>query len=82
MPHMEALGVGVRVYYPLPLHLQPCFAHLGYQKGDFPESELAAQCTVALPIYPELTIVQQQKVVDSMINYYRSSGHLATRRAA
>lgn len=82
MPHMEALGVGVRVYYPLPLHLQPCFAHLGYQKGDFPESELAAQCTVALPIYPELTIGQQQKVVDSMINYYRSSGHLATRRAA
>ena len=82
MPHMEALGVGVRVYYPLPLHLQPCFAHLGYQKGDFPESELAAQCTVALPIYPELTIGQQQKVVDSMMNYYRSSGHLTTRRAA
>ena len=82
MPHMEAMGVGVRVYYPLPLHLQPCSAHLGYQKGDFPESELAAQCTVALPIYPELTIGQQQKVVESMISYYRSSGHLSIRRAA
>lgn len=82
MKHLEAQGIGVRVYYPIPLHLQPCFASLGYQAGDFPESELAANCTLALPVYPELMIQQQQKVVDQLLAYYRASGHLATRLAA
>lgn len=82
LAHLESNGVAARVYYPVPLHQQDCFAYLGRQKGDFPESELAADCTLALPIYPEMTIAQQQKVVEAMLSYYRSTGQLATRMAA
>jgi dTDP-4-amino-4,6-dideoxygalactose transaminase len=62
--------------------MQPCFAQLGYRKGDFPESELAADCTLALPVYPELTVTQQNRVVEAMQAFYRSTGHLSMRRAA
>jgi dTDP-4-amino-4,6-dideoxygalactose transaminase len=68
--HLMASGVGTEIYYPLSLHMQQCFAYLKHKEGDFPNSERAAQETVALPIYPELTEEQLQYVADSIADFY------------
>ena len=64
-------GVGTEIYYPLPLHMQQCFAYLGYRPEDCPESARAAGETLALPIYPELEEKQLQYVVDKIGEFYR-----------
>jgi dTDP-4-amino-4,6-dideoxygalactose transaminase len=67
---LKEKGIGTEVYYPLPLHLQECFASLGHKPGDFPESEKAANETLALPVYPELSDTQAGYVVDSIGEFY------------
>jgi len=69
MDHLRERGVGTKVYYPIPLHQQECFSHLGYQAGAFPEAESLAVETFALPIYPELTEAQQKYVVESIESF-------------
>ena len=68
--HLRARGVGNYVYYPLPLHLQPCFAYLGYRPGSCPEAERAAGEVLSLPVYPELTRSQLDEVAGAVRDFY------------
>jgi dTDP-4-amino-4,6-dideoxygalactose transaminase len=68
--HLAAKKIGHSVYYPLPLHLQPCFAYLGYKAGAYPESERAANEVISLPIYPELTREQLDEVAAAVRSFF------------
>ena len=68
--YLARQGIASEVYYPIPLHRQPCFRYLGYQDGDFPNAERAARETLALPMYPELREDQQQAVVDAIQTFF------------
>jgi dTDP-4-amino-4,6-dideoxygalactose transaminase len=70
--HLDACEIGNRVYYPRPLHLLPCFEHLGYAPGSLPVAEQASQEVLSLPIYPELTRAQQDEVVEAVRDYFRA----------
>ena len=68
--HLKSKRIGSAVYYPVPLHLQQCFSHLGYRRGQFPEAERAAAEVISLPVYPELTRDQIDYVVDAIRGFY------------
>jgi dTDP-4-amino-4,6-dideoxygalactose transaminase len=70
--YLNDRGVGCEIYYPVPLHLQECFRYLRHDPGDFPVSEEAAERTLALPVYPELTSDQIEYVTDIIVKFYKS----------
>ena len=63
---MKARGIPTAVHYPVPLHLQPAYAHLGYRRGEFPIAEKMAGCILSLPMFPEITAEQQDCVVERL----------------
>jgi dTDP-4-amino-4,6-dideoxygalactose transaminase len=71
--HLQDNGVGHSVYYPVPLHLQDCFRELGYVEGDFPVAEKACREVISLPVYPELTGAQIERVVEAVTGFYRGA---------
>jgi len=71
---LQSKQIGCAVYYPKPLHLQPCFAHLGHRAGEFPESEAAAGEVLALPIYAELGETRQERVIASVVDAVKQAG--------
>jgi dTDP-4-amino-4,6-dideoxygalactose transaminase len=75
--HLQQEKIGCEVYYPVPLHRQPCLAHLGYREGDFPASEEAARNVLALPMYPELTVDQQRRVIQCCAAFARKRSRAA-----
>jgi dTDP-4-amino-4,6-dideoxygalactose transaminase len=72
--HLDANQVGCALHYPLPLHLQKCYAHLGYQPGDFPVAEKAGRECLSLPIFPELTDSQIQRVTEVIKDFFKTQG--------
>ena len=71
MAFLSGEGIATRVYYPLPLHLQKCFASWGGKEGDCPESEKLARECLALPVFPGLTMEEQQRVAEAMARFYK-----------
>jgi dTDP-4-amino-4,6-dideoxygalactose transaminase len=70
LAHLKGRGIGCAVYYPVGLHLQPCFAHLGYRPGSLPVTEAAMKTVLSLPVYPELTEAQQGAVIEAVKEFY------------
>ena len=70
MKYLAERGITTRIYYPLPLHLQHCFANLGYKKGDFPVAEALADDVLALPMFPELLPEEQERIVSEIAGFY------------
>jgi dTDP-4-amino-4,6-dideoxygalactose transaminase len=68
--HLKEKGIGSAVYYPLSLHLQPCFEYLGYRRGEFPESERASEEVISLPVFPELKQSQLDEVIEAVRGFY------------
>lgn len=70
LAYLQEQGVGAGIHYPVPLHLQPAYAELGYRQGDFPITEEVANTCLSLPLYPELTAAQQERVVSLILAFF------------
>jgi dTDP-4-amino-4,6-dideoxygalactose transaminase len=75
--HLQAEKIGCDIYYPVPLHLQECLGYLGHREGEFPASEEACRTVLALPMYPELTMEQQERVIQSCASFVRKRARMA-----
>ena len=73
MAWLEKQALSTRVYYPLPLHLQPCFSSLGCKKGDFPQSERLSQEALALPVFPGLLPEEQERLVHAIAEFFQKA---------
>jgi dTDP-4-amino-4,6-dideoxygalactose transaminase len=80
--HLSARGIGTEIYYPVPLHLQPCFGYLNHQRGDFRAAERAAAECLALPIYGELTAAQQETIVGAIAEFLSAAETASPRGSA
>jgi dTDP-4-amino-4,6-dideoxygalactose transaminase len=74
---LRAEKIGCEIYYPIPLHLQDCLRYLGHVEGDFPASEQAAQSVLALPMFPEITVDQQRRVIQSCAAFLGKQSRMA-----
>jgi dTDP-4-amino-4,6-dideoxygalactose transaminase len=78
---LKQRNIGSEIYYPLPLHLQPCFAELGIPRGSLPVTERAADCVLSLPIFPHMTEAEQDYVVSAVAEFFKSTPQPATNHA-
>ena len=79
MAYLKEQGIGTGIHYPVPLHLQKAYQHLGYQQGDFPICEKVAREIVSLPMFPQLQSDQQQRVVTAVAEFVESKVALLAR---
>ena len=71
--HLKAKKVGTEIYYPLPLHMQQCFASLGQKEGSLPHSERAARETFAIPVFPELSTAEVDYVIEAIASFFEKN---------
>jgi dTDP-4-amino-4,6-dideoxygalactose transaminase len=73
LAYLRQHGIEAGIHYPIPLHLQPAYADLGYRKGDLPVTEAVAETCLSLPLFPEMTVAQQDRVIESVATFLQQA---------